>query len=162
MEKALGAIQKTKTILRPFYRLIEGSPFWAMALFCLFLRLFVKRPLGALLALIIGCVWVYSNMSFVKIFCSSFRSRMSVSLHGYEKQSLWYEHEGRGKIDALIARLSADGVCYCNLAERMGDLPPASHWYAISIALKAKGVTTQISGKAFYISWRLQNQPAEE
>lgn len=162
MEKALNAMQKTKTVLRPFYCLIVGLPFWAMALFCFFLRLFVKQPLGPLLALITGCVWMYSNMSFVKVFCSSFRNRMEANLHGYEKQSLWYEHEGRDKIDALIAQLSAEGVCYCNLVKRISDLPPASHWHAISASLKAKGVTTQISGNEFYISWRLKKRPEEK
>lgn len=162
MEKALGAMQKTKTVLRPFYRLIGGSPFWAMALFCFFLRLFVKQPLGPLLALITGCVWVWANMNFVKVFFLKIRIKLIAALCGYERQSLWYEHEGCGKIDALITQLTADGVCYCNLAERMSDLPPASHWYAISIALNEKDIMTQISGKEFYISWRLKKQPEEK
>ena len=57
-----------KKALHSFSHLVGGFSFWTMAIFCLALRLFVKYPLGPLLALITGCVWIWKNMSSIKAF----------------------------------------------------------------------------------------------
>ena len=153
MEKAKTALAKSKTVLHPLYNTIKGFKFWMMAFVCFLLRLFVKQPFGALLALIIGTVWVVSNVKAIQAFFSGFRDKVSTPRHGCEKESLWYEYEGKEKIDALIFQLTTENVHYCNLTQKIPDMPPLSHWYAISLELQKKGVTTQISGDTFYISW---------
>lgn len=161
MEKTISYVEKTKNAVRPMVRKIGKMPFWLMALLCFGMRIFVKQPLGALLVIVVGSIWAFKNISVIRVFLVSFRNRMIVNLRGYEKESLWFENGGRERIKALIVQLSAKGICFCNLSEAIGDLPPVSHWYAISSGLEVIGVTAQISGDTFYISWKVQTQQGE-
>lgn len=152
-------MEKVKTVFlsssRQIFFLIVGAPFWMLALLDLFLRLFMVRPLGALLAVGANCIWFWYNRKKVGRYFGQLYQRLSSSARtaGAEKTSLWYENEGRDKIARLMNSLSAQGVYYCNLASEL-SLPPKSHWGAISRGLNALGVATQVSDGAFYIAWK--------
>lgn len=140
---------------------IGKMSFWAMALMCCLLRLFVVHPLGGLLAIAGGCTWLYQNFNFFKLGLLKTLSALIRGLGGYEQKSLWFENEGREKIRSLITRLSNENISYCNLVEQIPDFPSESHWYAISNGLKDMGILSQTARHAFYISWHLPEQTAE-
>ena len=134
---------------------IGKLPFWGVAFLCLLLRLFVLYPLGAGAATIIGCVWLYWNVAGVKTVVLKGLWTLVKTLGGCEQHSLWFEHEGRQKICAVINRLSVQGVSCCDLAEELDDLPPENQWYAICNALNTMGIMTQASRHSLYIAWHL-------
>ena len=103
---------------------IGRLPFWGMAFLCLLLRLFMLYPLGACAAAVIGCIWLYWNVAGFKTAVLKGLWGLLKTLGGCEQRSLWFEHEGRQKIGAVIHRLSVQGVSCCDLAEEVDDLPP--------------------------------------
>lgn len=129
--------------------------FWRMALLCLALRLFVVAPLGAAAAAASGCVWAFWNLSFLKEILLKGLWALLRALGGHEQQSVWFEHEGRDKIRAVVSRLSEEGVNYCDLAKQLDDLPPENQWYAICSGLSAMGIIAQASHNSLYITWHL-------
>ena len=146
---------KMHSAVHPFIPKIGRLSFWKTALICLVFRLFVVFPLGQILALTVGCIWMYRNISMFK-FAVLKGLWCAIGLFGgYEKKSLWFDHEGKNTILSLVEKLSAQGISYCNLNENMEDMPPASHWYAISSELNNMGILTQMTGNTFYISWHL-------
>lgn len=147
------------SMLRKARNIIAAAPFWLMAFVAFLLRLFVVRPLGALLALSMGVVWCWGNMPRVRKFTRNISGRFAAWSGGYEQKSLWYDNVGRNQIAALIERLSAQGIGYCDLAGTI-SLPPVSHWHAISRELNRLDIRTQISGGAFYIAWKLPDTGA--
>lgn len=148
--------QRVAAMLKSVAVKIGKMSFWWMALLCFFLRLFVVSPLGALLALISSCIWIYWNFHGVCLALLKVLSGLVSAMGGNEQRSLWYDNEGREKIRDLIARLSKQGIHYCNLVEELPDFPSENHWYAISNGLKEMGVLSQASRHAFYIYWPLQ------
>lgn len=138
---------------KPIAAKIGKMSFWWMALLCFFLRLFVVYPLGALLALISSCIWLYWNFHGVRLALLKLLSSLNSALGGNEQRSLWYDNEGREKICELIGRLSKQGIHYCNLVEELPDFPSENHWYAISNGLREMGIQSQASRLAFYIYW---------
>ena len=153
--------KKVLKAIRPVVVRVGKMSFWAMALMCCLLRLFVVYPLGSLLAIAGGCTWLYQNFNFFKLGLLKTLSALVRTLGGYEQRSLWFEHEGREKIRDLITRLSNEHISYCNLVEQLPDFPSESHWYAISNGLKDMGILSQAAHHAFYISWHLPEQAAE-
>ncbi len=140
--------------LQEIVYLIGKSPFWLVALLDLCLRLFIVRPLGALLALAVGCVWLVHNWNGLLLLLMKLRSRYTAWANNYKGKCPWFDSTGRTEIIELVDWLSAQGVSYCNLADEM-QLPDKSQWYAISRGLNEAGILTQISDDAFYITWRL-------
>ena len=134
---------------------IGRLPFWGMAFLCLLLRLFMLYPLGACAAVVIGCIWLYWNVADVKTAVLKGLWGLLKTLGGCEQRSLWFEHEGRQKIGAVIHRLSVQGVSCCDLAEEVDDLPPENQWYAICLGLNTMGIMTQVSRHSLYIAWHL-------
>ncbi len=134
--------------------LIGKSPFWLVALLDLCLRLFVVKPLGALLALAVGCVWISRNWNGILLWLMKLRSRYTAWANNYKDKCPWFDSTGRAEIIELVDWLSAQGVTYCNLADEM-QLPDKSQWYAISRGLNEAGMLTQITGDAFYLTWHL-------
>ena len=130
-------------------------PFWGMALLCFALRLFVVCPLGVCAATAVGCVWLYWDLAGFKAAVLKGLWGLLKALGGYEQRSLWFEHEGRQKICAVIHRLSVQGASCCDLAEELDDLPPENQWYAICSGLNAMGIITQVSRRSLYIAWHL-------
>lgn len=155
-------LQKASAALRPVAMKIGRLSFWRAALLGLALRLFLLRPLGALLALAAGCVWMYYNIRMMKQLLLGLFSGLTRLLSGDVETSLWYEHGGREKIRALIALLTVQGVSYCELTEQIEDLPPETHWCAISKGLREMGIVTQVTRGAFYISWHLPRAGAAD
>jgi len=159
-------MQKVKTtllsVLRDAVHLIGKSPFWLVALLDLGLRLFVVKPLGALLAIAVGCVWISRNIEVIRLTLMKLRHRYTTWANAYEKKCPWFERQGRAEIVELIDWLSAQGVSYCNLADEM-ELPDKSQWYAISKGINELGILTQVTNDAFYVTWHLprkkQNKP---
>jgi len=149
------------SMLRKARDMIAAAPFWLMAFIAFLLRLVVVWPLGALLALSMGVVWCWGNMPRVREFMRNVRSRFTAWSGGYEQKSLWYDNVGRNQITALIERLSAQGVSYCDLAVEI-SLPPVSHWYSISRELNRLDILTQISGGAFCIAWKLPDTGTQQ
>ena len=145
--------------IRQVHIMIVAAPFWLMAFVALLMRLFMIPPVGALLALTMGVIWCLGNMPRVDEFCRNIRNRYTAWRRGYEQKSLWFDNVGRDQIIDLMDRLSASEVCYCDLAAEI-NMPPASHWYAISRELNKMGVLTQISPKAFYVAWKLPYEEA--
>lgn len=145
--------------LRKARDITVAAPFWLMAFIAFLLRLLVVYPLGALLALSMGVVWCWGNMPRVRAFTQNIRGRFASWSGGYEQKSLWYDNAGQKQITALVERLSAQGISYCDLAAEI-NLPPISHWYAIRRELNRLEILTQISGGAFYIAWKLPNTGA--
>ena len=148
--------QRLIETLKPVGNRIGKMSFWGMALLCFFLRLFVVHPLGAMLALISSSIWLYWNFHGVRLALLKVLSGLTSAMGGNEQRSLWYDNEGREKIRDLIARLSKQGIHYCNLVVELPDFPSENHWYAISNGLKEMGVLSQASRHAFYIYWPLQ------
>jgi hypothetical protein len=140
--------------------MIGKSPFWLIALLDLCLRLFVVRPLGALLALAVGIVWISHNWNGILLLLMKLRSRLTTWASSYKGKCPWFDSTGRAEIIELVDWLSAQGVSYCNLADEM-QLPEQSQWYAISRGLNEAGIFTQISGDAFYLTWRLPRKAAQ-
>lgn len=151
MQKITSALLSA---IREIVYLIGKAPFWLVALLDLCLRLFVVRPLGALLALAVGCVWVSRNRGRILLTLMKRRRRYAAWSNNYKEKSEWFDGAGRGEIIGLVDWLAAQGVTYCNLADEM-QLPDKSQWYAISKGLNEAGILTQITGDAFYITWRL-------
>lgn len=146
---------QTKKTLKPVAVKFGNMSFWGVALICLLLRILMVRPMGALAALAVGCVWAYWNISVMKRFLTKLLDGLSRLVGGYEKSSLWFGHGGRDTIEALIALLTVQGVNYCNLVEQIEGFPDESHWYAISNGLRDMGILTQLSHNAFYITWHI-------
>ena len=135
-----------------------AAPFWGMAFAAFLMRLLILPPIGALLALMVGIIWCWGNMPLIQNFLKKIRKNYTVWRRGYEQKSLWFDNVGRKQIVALIDRLSANEISYCDLVAEI-KMPHASHWYAISCELNKLGILTQISYNAFYIAWKL---PAAE
>lgn len=130
-------------------------PFWGMAFLCLVLRLFMVCPLGACAAIAVSCVWLYWNMAGFKTVVLKGLWGLLKRFGGHEQHSLWFEHEGRQKICAVISRLSGQGSSSCDLAKELDDLPSENQWYAICSGLNGMGIMTQVSHKSLYIVWHL-------
>ena len=154
--------KKVLKAIRPVVVRVGKMSFWAMALMCCLLRLFVVYPLGSLLAIAGGCTWLYQNFNFFKLGLLKALSALMRVLGSYEQKSIWFEREGRGKIRNLITRFSNENISYCNLVEQIPDFPSESHWYAISNGLKDMGILSQTAHHAFYISWHLPERAASE
>lgn len=157
-----AVFQKALAALRPVAAKVGRLSFLSVALLGLVLRLFITRPFGALLALTAGCIWMYYNIHQFKQLLLGLLSGLTRMLSGDVETSLWFEHGGRDKIRSLIALLSVQGVSYCNLAEQIEDLPPESHWCAISKGLCEMGIVTQVTRGAFFISWHLPRAGAAD
>ncbi len=151
MKRILGVLL---SILQDAVYRIGKMSFWGMALLDLCLRVFVVRPLGALLALAVSCIWISRNVDGIRVALTKFRHMYTTWGNSSEKQCPWYESKGGAEIIELVDWLSSQGVSSCNLAEEI-ELPDKSQWYAISKSLNEDGMFTQISGDAFVIQWRL-------
>lgn len=76
-----------------------------MAFLCL-LRLFMLYPLGAFAAVVIGCIWLCWNVAGAKTVVLRGLWGLLKAFGGCDQDSLWFEHEGRQKIHAVVNRLS--------------------------------------------------------
>ena len=140
-------------------RIIADQPFWVVALVVVGVWKLVKWPLGWLAALTIGIYWLVKNRDFLLWWMQQINGRCVFWRKGIQDRRLWFDQEGRGKILALVERLSAEGRCYCNLAEEM-ELPCYSHWYAIGKGLNEYGILSQMTTTSFYILWQADQKAA--
>ena len=115
---ALGLFSK----LRKF---LQGMGFWKMALLCFLFRCFMLRPLGAVLALVVGTLWCIENMDTVRRFFRVAREKVQSGTKSSITSSLWYENGGREKIEHEILQMTSKGEHFCNLAGCV-QLPPQS------------------------------------
>lgn len=130
--------------------------FWHVAGLCFLFRVFVTYPVGALLALITGTIWGVSNLGMLKQKASALQCNMAAwTNEGTE--SLWFKHEGRQQILALIDQLSAQRTFHCNLTQHI-SMPPKAQWNAIRNGLYNMGIVSQIAGDSFYITWHVPGQ----
>ena len=165
--KKKTTMQEIKNILTQLWKGMKKTtaqigrlPFWRLALICFAFRLLVICPLGAVTAVITSCIWLYWNLSFFKALILKGLWVLLSAFGGIEQHSLWFEHEGREEIRAVIGRLSEQGINQCNLVEQIDDLPPETQWFAICNDLNAMGITTQTARHALYITWHLPTAAA--
>lgn len=144
-----------KTLRSMCIRIIRFS-FWEMAFLCFLLRLFVAQPVGAVLALAVGSLWLCRNFEKVKK-TARYALFTLTELDDEEEEtgSAWFDEGGRDKIQSLIGRLSDEKVNTCNLVQVIEDFPPEDQWNAIQDGLLKMQVLSQTTEQAFYITWAL-------
>jgi len=130
--------------------------FWETAFLCFLLRLFVAPPFGAVLALAVGCLWLYRNFETIKISARRALDTL-IELDDQEKEacSVWFDEVGRDEIQSVIGRLSNERVNTCNLVQVLEDFPPEEQWEAIREELLKMQILSQTTDYAFYITWAL-------
>ena len=74
MKDTTGVFLAIKGFFRQLIHRIGALSFWKMAFVCFLLRVFVWFPLGATLALIVGCIWVWWNAAAIAAFLQKSRS----------------------------------------------------------------------------------------
>jgi len=155
-EKAAARKALWKARFKKLVTLIGTMRFWHVAGLCFLFRVFVTYPIGTLLALVTGTIWGVSNLGMLRQKASTLQCNMAAWTNE-SAESLWFKHEGRQQILALINQLSAQGTSYCNLTSHL-SMPPKAQWNAIRNGLHDMGIVSQIAGDSFYITWHLPGQ----